>query len=175
MFMKDINAIVKENVSLVCHLAKKIKVQYNYPNEDDLVSAGEEALVMAAQRYDKTKGKFASYAYTCIWGAMLNELKYLCSAQKAGFDIESLEERIDDNGDAYWDMSFDTTLPAWLIVDYLLRKTQLTSRENYVIRKKYGIDLEKMSTNELAEELGVTVQMVNHIKRQAFDKIRSTA
>lgn len=173
--MKDVNAIVKDNLNLVIRVAQNFRVRYNYPNVDDLVSAGEEALVIAAQRYDETRGKFAPYANSCIWGAMLNELDNLRPAKKAKVDTESLEDRINDNGEARWDMSFDTTPPAWQTVDDLLRKAQLAAREDYVIRKKYGIDMDKMSTDELAAELGITVQMVNYIKRQAFDKIRCTA
>ena len=173
--MKNINAIVKNNLNLVINVAQTFKVKYNSPNIDDLVSAGEEALVVAAQRYDEAKGKFAPYAGTCIWGAMLNEIGKLRHAPKAEIDTENLEDRVNANGEERWDMSFDTTPPAWQTVDDLLRNAQLTSREDYIIRKKYGIDMDKQSTNELAAELGITVQMVNYIKRQAFDKIRCRA
>ena len=57
--------IVKDNMKMIRNLAKRYlnttDVKYK-----DLVQEGVIAVIIAAQKYDETKGKFSTYAYPWI-------------------------------------------------------------------------------------------------------------
>lgn len=46
-----------------------------YKNHDAFIQVGRIGLWQAWQRYDKTKGDFAPFAYRSIYGSLLDELK----------------------------------------------------------------------------------------------------
>lgn len=76
----EVERLVRENLPLAKHLARKIGRQNSvWPaHEDTLLSAAHLGLVCAARLYDESTGwQFSTYAYYAIVNAVLDELKRL--------------------------------------------------------------------------------------------------
>lgn len=78
--------LIVNNLGLVKHFAKKtiqnskVRNKINYEsgyqvNLDDLISAGYEGLILAAEKYDEVKGKFSTYAAYYIKEKIYEEIK----------------------------------------------------------------------------------------------------
>ena len=158
------NTIVVNNIKMVETIATWLKNKEKYTNYDDLVSAGYEGLIRAVQTYNASKGKFATYAWTCIANAMRDDVRKFHNQWEVGSDEEDFFPNLPD----------DET-EAWKIVDFLIENSGLTSREKYVIRTRFGIDCESLSTKEIAAILGKTPQRITGIKNDALEKMRLAA
>ena len=70
--------LVEEHLALVSNMAEQFKnenTNIDWPTEEDLLSAGYEALVVAARTYDaSSEASFKTYAMTYIKNAMLAEI-----------------------------------------------------------------------------------------------------
>lgn len=65
--MDEVNKIIEDNIGLVWKQLHK----FNRADDDNAFSYALEALGVAAQTYDKTKGyAFSTYASTCIYNAV---------------------------------------------------------------------------------------------------------
>ncbi len=73
----DVEALVRENVGLVGHLAREAAARLpRHLDSDDLVGAGSLALVQAARSFDPALGvPFARFASTRIRGAMIDHMR----------------------------------------------------------------------------------------------------
>ena len=73
----DVEALVRENVGLVGHLAREAAARLpRHLDSDDLVGAGSLALVQAARSFDPSLGvPFARFASTRIRGAMIDHMR----------------------------------------------------------------------------------------------------
>jgi RNA polymerase sporulation-specific sigma factor len=81
--------LAENSIKLVYKIASRWQ---NHPHYDDVVSEGNLALCRAAEGYDdKLSVKFTTYAYTCIYRAMI---KYLmdegCADIGIGMDIPDI-------------------------------------------------------------------------------------
>lgn len=74
---RDIDELVREHLPLVGYVVRETLARVpGHVQRDDLASAGMYALVVAAQRYDETRGiPFNRYAATRIRGAVMDELR----------------------------------------------------------------------------------------------------
>jgi RNA polymerase sigma factor (sigma-70 family) len=69
-------ALVTENLDLPAGLARSmVRLFPSAVEVDDLVGAGQVALVEAAQRYEPERGDFRAYASTRVRGAMLDAIR----------------------------------------------------------------------------------------------------
>lgn len=70
--------LVEEHLALVSKMAEQFKkenINIDWPTEEDLLSAGYEALVAAARTYDASReASFKTYATTYIKNAMEDEI-----------------------------------------------------------------------------------------------------
>ena len=73
----DVDRLVHENLGLVYHAARKLdRTVGPGPTRGDLVSAGVQGLIQAAQSFDPSRGlAFSTLAVPRIKGAMLDELR----------------------------------------------------------------------------------------------------
>ena len=187
--------LVNNHLHLVHIIAQKFTLPW-YINLSELISAGYVALIRAAQAYKESIGKFSSFAWKCIYNAMLDEIRRLRplsepAPENKEYDLEhehwntyagkaqprNAEEYAEETGDWTERLGCKSNggREAWKVVDRLKRNAGLTDREAYVIDCRYGIDCEPRSTNQIAAELGVTPQRVNQIKREAREKMRLAA
>jgi RNA polymerase sigma factor (sigma-70 family) len=92
--------------------------------------------------------------------------------------FSSIDEPIGDDEDSYYQVP-DKSEPynIDLLNIYLLgiMKTYLTDKEYDVVRMSYGLDCDKMSAKEIANELGIDIisgfVRVSQIKRDAINKL----
>lgn len=96
--------LTEEQKQLVCKNMKmvyKIASMFGQKAEtEELVSEGMLALSLAASRYDESKGKFSTYAYTCIKGTMqtyLNRNKLIRPGRKGNKYIQHEILSFDDD------------------------------------------------------------------------------
>ena len=100
--------LIQANHDLVGILAKKLSrrcKECSWVTVDDLVSAGDEALVYATQSYDPSRGaNFRTYASHCIWNELLAEIRCLFPIKMSDKQRESVTvvwyDAYDSDGDS---------------------------------------------------------------------------
>ena len=157
--------LVVNNLKLVEAVATWLQKKEKYSNHDDLVSAGHEGLIWSAKTFNESRGKFTSYAWKCITNAMRDDIR----------KFHTLTEVEHEEDEYLLPLIVDDETEAWKRVDQILENAGLTKREWYVICHRFGIGYEPRTTNQLAEELRLSPQMVNVNKREALRKMRLAA
>jgi RNA polymerase sigma factor FliA len=81
----DVDTLVREHLPLVGHLVRTVTMRVpTHVNQDDLVSAGMLALVLAARSFDETRGvPFSGFAAIRIRGALTDALRSMDWASRA--------------------------------------------------------------------------------------------
>ena len=172
---KDI--LVERNLRLVAHIAKK----YNKvagADDDDLISIGTIGLIKAIATFDYTKqARLATYASRCIENEILMSVR---GSKKLRQEI-SLNECLghDSNGN---EVTFMDILPASdvEIADRVSTdmdigklgtyiKENLSSREQEIIIKRYGLGERSYTQQEIAKELKISRSYVSRIEKKALE------
>lgn len=89
--MQDFDELVTQYTPMIYHSIHRLKM---YKHMDEFFQLGLIALWEASERFDQEKGNFSAYAFTCIRGKMLTELK----------KIKLSEERYVFPDEEYWDV-----------------------------------------------------------------------
>ncbi len=81
----DVDTLVREHLPLVGHLVRTVVMRVpTHVNQDDLVSAGMLALVLAARSFDEARGvPFSGFAAIRIRGALTDALRSMDWASRA--------------------------------------------------------------------------------------------
>jgi RNA polymerase primary sigma factor len=164
--------IVRSNLRLVLSIAKGRAG----PDRGllDLVSDGHLALILAAEKFDVSRGfKFSTYAHCAIvreFGRTIGKESRWRRRFVTGH-LETAQEPFghsdEDGGDAAWDQD-------QAAVSEML--SPLTDRERTVIVGRFGLDGGREKTlRVLGEELGVTRERVRQIESEARAKLRQIA
>lgn len=96
----DNDGLVEENIGLVRHIVRETLSRVpSHVNPDDLVSAGNAALMRAARGFDASRGvPFPRYAAQVIRGALLDELRQIDwasrSVRRLGREIDRARQEI---------------------------------------------------------------------------------
>lgn len=174
------NILIEHNLRLVAHVAKKYT---NYQKDsDELISIGTVGLIKGISTYKNTKGsRLATYTARCIDNEIL---MYLRSAKKlqnnislqsaVGIDKEgnevTLEEKLADPTP-----SVEETLSnnaEQKVLQSLIDKV-LTSREEFIINLRYGLNNKQEKTQrEIASSIGISRSYVSRIEKKALSKLR---
>ena len=85
--------LVENNVGLV---RKAMDGIYYGKDKSEFMSIGYDALCTAATRYDPSKGRFSSFAYSCIHNAYLVEVKRRKRWNDRVVDIFEKENKMED-------------------------------------------------------------------------------
>lgn len=171
--------LVKHNLRLVAHVAKKYK---NSLEQDELISIGSIGLLKAIKTYSQDKGSsFSTYATRCINNEILMILRadkkyqnqvYLddaISTDKDGNEI-SLIEIIPENSQNIFEnihnkLAFDKVLE--------IIKSKLTTREQEIIFMRYGVcGYNQYTQMEISEKLGISRSYISRIEKHALAIIR---
>lgn len=174
------NILVEHNLRLVIHIIKKYYTQGE--DMDDLISIGTIGLIKGINTYRPDKGvRLATYASRCCENEIL---MYFRSQKKSSGDV-SLSDALDtdDEGNSlslYDIIAQDEDLSERIgrieIYQNLRRcvDTELTPRENRIIRLRYGLNDGRIKTQrETAEICGISRSYVSRIEKKALEKLKN--
>ena len=182
--------LVRSNMRLVLKIANDYK-RYRMDFED-IVSNGTIGLLKAIEMFDPEKGAFPQYASAWInkyirmaldsyRGIHTKRYDRMTSEERSVSVAESLNEKI-GNGDTEFADSLvsDEVSPSEAVekassIDAVRDAIDnaLDSREQFVVRARYGLDGNGVLTlREIAEKLGMTHERVRQIEVSALTKLR---
>lgn len=178
---KSEEILIKHNLRLVAHIAKKYK-NSNIEIED-LISIGSIGLMKAIKTFSYEKGNsFSTYASRCIENEILMTfradkknansvyLEDVISVDKDGNNL-SLYEILNDNAE-----SVDTQVENKILYKKIEKIIQnnLSAREKEIIIKRYGLLGELPKTQiELADELNISRSYISRLEKKALEIIRN--
>lgn len=167
------NFLIERNLRLVVSIAKK----YNLKNGltlDDLISAGNTALLNSVESFDYLRGcRFGTYAYTAIRRSIFslyqNELKREQRFVK-GDNSGALEASIDTSAPAIVEMQAQESIERMRV----LLET-LGEREKTILMERFGFAAQASpkSFTEIGRSIGVSKQRVAAIFARTMRKLRS--
>ena len=174
------DALVKHNLRLVAYIAKKY---VNYPDKDELVSVGTVGLIKAINSYTPEKSAtLATYASRCIENEILMAMRGykkrrndISIYEKVGTDREegdvTLADMLSVDEESVWagaERGFLKELLGKLVSE------QLSERERFLIRARFGLDGETQKTQqETAKLMGISRSYVSRIEKAALEKLRA--
>ena len=183
--------LIQVNHDLVGILARKLSMRCqkcSWVTVDDLVSAGDEALVKATQSYDPSRGaNFRTYASHCIWNEMLAEIRCLFPVKMTDKQRESVSIVRNDAYDSDWDSpnpSFFDKIQAkgmhcnwdWehkCQLEKLNRAvSKLDPKDQTLVYRRYGYEGEPMTFKQIATLEKVTPQAVCKHLNGVHDELR---
>ena len=183
--------LIQTNHDLVGILAKKLSLRCqkcSWVTVDDLVSAGEEALVKATQSYEPSRGaNFRTFASHCIWNEMLAEIRCLFPVKMSDKQRESVSIVRYDAYDSDWDTpnpSFFDKIQAkgmhcnwdWeheCLLEKLNRAVaKLDPKDQTLVYRRYGYEGEPMTFKQIATLEQVTPQAVCKQLNGVHDELR---
>ena len=138
------SVLIERNLRLVAHIARKY--QGTQEDMEDLISIGTVGLIKAVSTYNLEKGsRLGTYAARCIENELL---MYFRSKKKTAREKNILRL-------------------------YELVSKVLDERENWIIRRRYGLYNTKPATQrEIANSLGISRSYVSRIEKKALEKLR---
>ncbi len=158
------NRIAVGNQCIVKHVAREIYGQVDY---EALLSAGDEGLLNAINRFDPQLGfRFSTYAYTALKRQMIQTAsrenrernRRLASAR----DIKLLQRK---NDRPYDDDMLQKLNRVVLCLD--------DEREKMVLSCRYGLDNKEVLTRkQIGRALGITRERVRQIEKKVLSKLR---
>jgi RNA polymerase sigma factor (sigma-70 family) len=183
--------LIQANHDLVGILAMKLSMRCqkcSWVTVDDLVSAGDEALVKATQSYDPSRGaNFRTHASHCIWNEMLAEIRHLFPVKMSDKQRESVSIVWYDAYDSDWDSpnpSFFDKIQAksmhcnwdWeheCLLEKLNRAvSKLDPKDQTLVYRRYGYEGEPMTFKQIATLEQVTPQAVCKHLNGVHDELR---
>ena len=164
MPIEERNEFVEKNMKLVHHIIKRY-----YPsfwNDEDIVQAGMVGLILAVDNWDEERGKFSTFACTCIRNEIRHEFK-----RRLG-DVSDSAKSLDEGVRG---MDGEKTLADTVVGDHNVELSTLTlygdslnDREKFVLEQFVG----GKSLTEIAKEAGVATQTMSRVYRIACLKIK---
>ena len=182
--------LVRSNMRLVMKIANDYR-RFGMDFED-IVSSGTIGLLKAIEMFDPEKGAFSQYASAWINKYIkmgfdqcraIHSKRYdrMTSEERSVSVAESLNEKIGDGDTEFADsLVSDEVSPSEAVekassIDAVRDAIDnaLDSREQYVVRARYGLDGNGVLTlREIAEKLGMTHERVRQIEVSALTKLR---
>ena len=182
--------LVKSNMKLVVKIANDYK-RFGMSLED-IVSNGTIGLMKAIEMFDPEKGGFSACASAYInkyirmgfdsyRGIHTKRYDRMKQEERSSCIVESLNEKIGDGDTEFADsLASDEVSPSEAVEKASSIKAMhdaidsaLDSREQFIIRSRYGLDGNGVLTlREIAEKLGMTYERVRQIEVSALTKLR---
>ncbi|MCD8041315.1 MAG: RNA polymerase sporulation sigma factor SigK [Clostridia bacterium] len=173
------NILVKHNMRLVAHIAKKYS---GAAESDDLLSVGSIGLIKAINTYQEGKGtRLATYTARCIE----NEILMLIRAGKKHKNNVSLSEPVgvDKEGNELTliDLLAEKEDSVYSQVEKSIQRDKfvkllkeiLTEREYTIISMRYGLQGgSPVPQREVAKALGISRSYISRIEKRAIEKAR---
>ncbi len=164
--------LILENEGLIYYILNQYKL-----NKEEYYDLGMIGLVKASKTYTEEKGKFSTYACECIKHEVLKDLQSKRCQKRTGMVVSLDEEIIGTDIPLLESIPAGIDIEADMIRNEKIKRIQeairkLTAEEQYIIKASYGIDGVKKSVRILTEELNMTTNEVNAIKRRATRRLR---
>ena len=170
--------LIKHNLRLVCHIAKKYS---NYPDNDELISVGSIGLIKAVNTYSLDKGtQLATYASRCIE----NEILMLIRSNKkhkntvslntpVGTDKEGNEMCLSDMLSS--DKNLINEVENNIILEHLVAIMQevLSPKEFRIISLRYPLNDKGLTQKEVAKIFGISRSYISRIEKKALEKVKN--
>lgn len=182
--------LVKGNMKLVVKIANDYK-RYGMSLED-IVSNGLLGLLKAIEMFDPEKGGFSACASAYINKFIrmgfdkfraIHAKRYdrMTAEERSASVVDSLNEKIGDGETEFAEsLASDEVSPSEAVEKASSIKAMhdaidnaLDSREQFIIRSRYGLDGHgELTLREIAERLGMTHERVRQIEVSALAKLR---
>lgn len=170
---RDRDEIVTANLRLVISIARK------FVNEsltfDELLSDGIDALLRAAEKFDFSRGfRFSTYATTAIRHT-LQRVRQNAYRDRQRFVVgqETLFDNTPSSDEAEATTEEPLTATQRLAIHDLIQR--LSTRDQYIITRRFGLDCQTQTLQSLSEELGICKERVRQLEMRARSKILSFA
>lgn len=175
-----VETLIKHNLRLVAHIAKKYS---NYPDTDELISIGSIGLIKAIGTYKLGKGtQLATYAAKCIENEILMSLRVnkkhrnnVSLSEPVGTDRDGNELTLIDlvslDGN-----SVINDVENKIFTEKLMEtvKNSLNDREYKIIEMRYGLNKKPALTQrEVAQKFKISRSYISRIEKKAISKIRA--
>lgn len=182
--------LVKSNMRLVLKVANDYK--WFGMDFEDIVSSGTIGLLKAIEMFDPERGGFSACASIYInkyirmaldsyRGIHTKRYDRMTREERSSLVMESLNEKVGDGNTEFADsLASDEVSPSEAVekassIDAVRDAIDnaLDSREQFIIRSRYGLDGNGVLTlREIAEKLGMTHERVRQIEVSALTKLR---
>ena len=182
--------LVKSNMRLVLKVANDYK--WFGMDFEDIVSSGTIGLLKAIEMFDPERGGFSACASIYInkyirmaldsyRGIHTKRYNRMTREERSSLVMESLNEQVGDGNTEFADsLASDEVSPSEAVekassIDAVRDAIDnaLDSREQFIIRSRYGLDGNGVLTlREIAEKLGMTHERVRQIEVSALTKLR---
>lgn len=166
---RDQQALVEQWIHLPKHVVKKMpRAVSSYADRDDALAHAYYGLVLAAQRFDPTKGFcFSTYAYWCIHnhilrGLKVNEKLIRVDVTEPGNDYEECRTWMPTPTPDHSESAGDR-------VDVADLMRHIDSRSRMVMQ----MHAEGHTNQEISQFMSITRERVRQIKFRAINRIRS--
>lgn len=175
------NEYAENNMQLVHYAASRFR---NYPvSHDELVNVALVGFTNALNHYQSDKGtKFSTFAMTCMTNELLHALRAetkhmknnILSGTSIYTDSEGNSLTVEDTISS--EMNNEASLEDKILLkeDHsMLREAieTLSEREQEVIKRRYGIDCEPETQNQIAESLDMSQANVSKIEQSIIKKL----
>jgi len=172
--------LIERNLRLVANIAKKYVSKKN--EIEDLLSIGTIGLIKGINTFDSKKNnKLSTYVSRCIENEILMHLRKVKNSNE---DIY-LDDSIANDKDGKNFLIVDTIKSDEKSIEDIVSNNidmnrvkkvfneVLNKREQYIIKKRYGIFKEKKITQtQIAKRLGISRSYVSRIEKAALQKLR---
>ena len=182
--------LVRSNMRLVLKVANDYK--WFGMDFEDIVSSGTIGLLKAIDKFDPEKGAFSACASAYInkyikmaldscRGIHAKRYDRMTQEERSSCIVESLNDKVGDGDTEFADsLASDEMSPSEVVEKASSIKAMhdaidsaLDSREQFIIRSRYGLDGNGVLTlREIAERLGMTHERVRQIEVSALAKLR---
>ena len=172
------NSLIEHNLRLVAHIVKKF--DNGKYDTDDLISIGTVGLIKGIDSYQRSRAtKITTYAARCIENEILMHfrsnkkvgntvsLNDSIGFDKDGNEVSLMEIIKDDSGDIADVIHLKDNI--MMLKQYF---HVLTSREQEILKKRYGLFNEEEKTQkEIAKDLNISRSYVSRIEKRALSKV----
>lgn len=172
--------IVKHNLRLVAHIAKKYA---NYGDNDELISIGSIGLIKAVESFKSDKGtSLATYASRCIENEILMTMRTtkkhrsnVSLNEPIGVDKDGNELVIMDMLESDQNVIEDVENSIMMEKLTAITKSVLDKREYEIIKMRYGLEnTGALTQREVAKKFNISRSYVSRIEKKALEKIKKS-
>lgn len=173
------NTLIEHNLRLVVYIAKRYETNPIYM--EDLISIGTFGLIKAINTFKRDKNiKLVTYASRCIENEILMFLRKKSRRKlEVSFD-EPLNVDYDGNELVLADiigttgdivaMEFERKENERILYDAI---SKLKTREQEILKMRYGIGEEELTQKDVAEKLGISQSYISRLEKKIIQKLRN--